>query len=72
MNQGVSSPELLNELIGANSMCNAKCTSLRNDQPCSPAGKCMVPLTVGDDVDSEAWCSNRFTISALAINSDTD
>ena len=32
----------------------------------------METLPIGDDVDSEAWCTNPLTISALAIHSDTD
>ena len=74
MNQGVSAPELLNELICActNNMTNAKCICLRNDQPYSPAGKCMATLPFGDEVRTKAWCTNPFTISALDKHSDTD
>jgi len=42
--KGVSAKELFNHLISActDNMCNAKCTYLFSDQPCSPACKCNV------------------------------
>ena len=74
MKQGVSVPELLNDF-----MCNcpknacsvtSKCTCLIHNQPCTSACECQASLPTVDDPD--CYCTNPFTMEALAYNNNSD
>ena len=70
MNQGISAPELLNDLICdcKDNECNETCICFFNNQTCTAACGCGASLPM-DDVDT--CCSNPFTLE-VSIHAGSD
>ena len=69
MVQGVSAPELLNDLVcKCEDYCTSKCTCYENNQPCTAECLC------GPEAESEInmLCTNSFTVEITANESDSN